>query len=66
MIYIGVNKGQTENAKAGMHGRVYNPFKPRYTVFKATLIILFFGIVVCGIVYYVHRKQEFEEEHAEH
>jgi hypothetical protein len=66
MIYIGVNKGQAENARASIHGRVYNPFKPRYTIFKATLIILFFGIIICGVVYYVHRKQEFEQEHAEH
>ena len=56
MIYIGVNKGQADNTRRSIKGRVYNPFKPRYTVFKATIIIMFFGIVVCGIVYYLHRK----------
>jgi hypothetical protein len=65
MIYIGVNKGREGHVGAKIHGRVYNPFKPRYSVFKATIIVLFFGLIVGGILYYNQRKQEFDEERAQ-
>ena len=62
LIIIGVNKGMNSVAMASIEGRVYNPFKPRYTVFKVVLIFFFLAIVAGGIAYYNHRRKEFEEE----
>ena len=65
MIYVGINKGMAAIASAGISGHVYNPFKPRYTVFKITLILFFVAIIAGGIAYYQHRKKELAEETAE-
>ena len=62
LIIIGINKGMASVAMASIEGRVYNPFKPRYTAFKVVLIFFYLSIIAGGIAYYIHRRKELEQE----
>lgn len=62
LIIIGVNAGMAKVAQAGLSGRVWNPYKPRYVIFKVVLIFLFITAIGSMIAYYLHRTNALQEE----
>lgn len=62
LIIIGVNAGMAKVAQAGISGRVWNPYKPRYTIFKVVLIFMFITAIGSMIAYYMHRTNALQEE----
>lgn len=61
-IIMGVNMGMEERARAWIDGHVYNPYKPRYMIFKFVLVFFFILILGSMVAFYIHRVKELKEE----